>query len=134
MSRLVAPPPPQCRAGRRLQCTGMGGGTWNGRNNPVGRHMITWRRTGALVLAAGLLLTSCTPGSEENSVSPSFLPSATRADPGPVRHDPKPLTKRFPGLGVPVSVTWQSGTMGDPAVPGPSTYWIDAAAQLQPPV
>ena len=96
--------------------------------------MITWRRTGALVLAAGLLLTSCTPGSEENSVSPSFLPSATRADPGPVRHDPEPLTKRFPGLGVPVSVTWQSGTMGDPAVPGPSTYWIDAAAQLQPPV
>jgi hypothetical protein len=74
--------------------------------------MITWRRTGALVVAAGLLLTSCTSGSEGNSVSQSFLPSATRSDPGPVRHDPEPLTKRFPGLGEPVSVTWQSGTDG----------------------
>ena len=104
------------------------------REHPVGRHVITGRRAGALVLAAGLLLTSCTSGSEENSVSQSFLPSAARSDPGPVRHDPEPLTKRFPGLGEPVSVTWQSGTVGDPAVPGPSTYWIDAAVQVRPSV
>lgn len=88
-------------------------------------------RTAGLLLAAALL-TSCTSGSEETPVSSSFLPSATRTDPGPDRHDPQPLTRRFAALGEPVAVTWRSGTTGDPAVPGPSTYWIDAAVQLPP--
>ena len=91
------------------------------------------RRIGAgALVVAGLLLSSCTSGSEAPPVSPSFLPSATRAEPGPVRHDAEPLTKRFATLGEPVAVTWQSGTTGDNSVPGPSTYWIDAAVRLAP--
>lgn len=87
------------------------------------------RRTGAGVLvAAGLMLSSCTdaPG---GSTPPA---SATRADPGPLRSDEGPLTGRFAALGDPVAVSWRSGTTGDPAVPGPSTYWIDAAVRLTP--
>lgn len=91
-------------------------------------------RAAGPLLAAALLLASCTSGSEETPVSSSFLPSATRTDPGPDRHDPQPLTRRFTALGEPVTVTWRSGTTGDPAVPGPSTYWIDAAVQVQSPV
>jgi hypothetical protein len=85
-----------------------------------------------VVFAAGLLLSSCTSGSGAPPVNSSFLPSATRAEPGPVRHDAEPLTKRFAALGEPVEVTWRSGTTGDVSVPGPSTYWIDAAVRLAP--
>jgi len=49
-----------------------------------------------------------------------------------VRHDVEPLTKRFPALADPVAVTWRSGTTGGDSVPGPSTYWIDAAVQVSP--
>lgn len=90
--------------------------------------------TGALMLAAALLLSSCTSGSGASPVSSSFLPSATRSEPGPVRHDTEPLTKRFAALGEPAAVTWQSGTTGDSSAPGPSTYWIDAAVHLDPTV
>jgi hypothetical protein len=51
---------------------------------------------------------------------------------GELRSDLPPLLKRFPLLGRPDGVQWMSGTMGDPRVPGPSTYWIDAVVQLQP--
>lgn len=80
------------------------------------------------VAAVGLLLSSCTSG----PAGPSLLPSATRADPGPLRTDEAPLTRRFPALGDPVTVTWRSGTTGDGAAPGPSTYWIDAVVRLPP--
>lgn len=86
------------------------------------------------MLAAGLLVGSCTSGSMAPSVSSSSLPDATRSAPGPVRHDAAPLTKRFTALGEPVAVTWRSGTTGDGSVPGPSTYWIDAVVRLQPAV
>jgi hypothetical protein len=89
---------------------------------------------GAPVLAAALLLASCTSGSAGPPASPSFPPSATRSAPGPVRHDPPPLTTRFAALGDPIAVTWQSGTTGDGSVPGPSTYWIDAVVAVQPTV
>lgn len=98
----------------------------------------TGRRRGAgrLIVATGLLagtvlLTSCTSG-PALPPSTSFGPSATRADPGPLRSDEQPLTGRFAALGDPLAVAWRSGTTGDPAVPGPSTYWIDAAVQVQP--
>ncbi len=89
---------------------------------------------GALMLVTALLLSSCTSGSEASPVSSSFLPSATRSEPGPVRHDAEPLVTRFTALGDPATVTWQSGTTGDSSAPGPSTYWIDAAVELDPTV
>lgn len=91
-------------------------------------------RLGTPVLAAALLLASCTWGSAGPPASPSYPPGATRSAPGPVRHDTQPLTTRFPALGDPVAATWQSGTTGDAAVPGPSTYWIDAAVAVPPTV
>lgn len=62
------------------------------------------------------------------------LPPAQKGDPGPVRTDLDPLTKRFPALGEPVSATWQSGVLGDEEAPGPASYWIDAVVVLQPAV
>lgn len=56
--------------------------------------------------------------------------TAQRGTPGPVRTDPDPLTSRFPALGVPRSVTWHSGTLGD--APGPTSYWLDAVVELAP--
>ncbi|WP_131810515.1 hypothetical protein [Mycolicibacter sinensis] len=57
---------------------------------------------------------------------------ATKHLPNPVRHDPEPLIKRFPKLGSPVAASWASGEMGDPRVPGPSTYWLDSIVELNP--
>lgn len=57
---------------------------------------------------------------------------ATKSAPNPVRHDPEPLIKRFPALGKPVATSWVSGDMGDPNVPGPSTYWLDSVVELTP--
>lgn len=57
---------------------------------------------------------------------------ATKGAPNPVRHDPEPLIKRFPALGKPVATSWVSGTMGDPDIPGPSTYWLDSVVELTP--
>lgn len=52
-----------------------------------------------------------------------------------MRTDLAPLTKRFPGIGEPVSAHWQSGTLGDArTAPGPSTYWIDGVVELTPQV
>lgn len=51
---------------------------------------------------------------------------------GELRHDLEPLTRRFGALGQPQGATWMSGTTGSAAVPGPSTYWIDAVVQLAP--
>jgi hypothetical protein len=56
---------------------------------------------------------------------------ATKTTSNPVRHELEPMTKRFPALGSPVSASWVSGDMGDPSVPGPSLYWIDAVVELK---
>ncbi len=62
-----------------------------------------------------------------------MLPPARRNPPTePVRSDLDPLLRRFPALGSPVSAAWQSGTLGDSRVPGPTTYWIDAVITLDP--
>ncbi|BBY56595.1 hypothetical protein H7J07_03910 [Mycobacterium koreense] len=49
-----------------------------------------------------------------------------------IRHDLEPLTKRFPALGTPDAASWVSGVMGDPRMPGLSTYWIDAIVDVNP--
>jgi len=79
-------------------------------------------------MAAVLLATvACGAGTSSDG-------AATRDDTAVVREDLAPLTKRFQALGEPISARWKSGTMGDPRVPGPSTYWIDAVVQLTPAV
>ena len=100
------------------------------------------RLTRALVVVAVLAVagsgSGCTgagttiSGSSErkNRTMSAQQTPATRGRPGPVRTDVAPLTRRFPVLGTPVSATWQTGTLGDPDAPGPSSYWIDAAVQL----
>jgi hypothetical protein len=55
---------------------------------------------------------------------------ASKTTSNPVRHDLEPITRRFPVLGSPMSGSWVSGDMGDPSVPGPSLYWIDAVIEL----
>ncbi|ORA27822.1 hypothetical protein BST13_29810 [Mycobacterium aquaticum] len=55
---------------------------------------------------------------------------ASKTTSNPVRHDLEPITKRFPVLGSLMSGAWVSGDMGDPSVPGPSLYWIDAVVEL----
>lgn len=80
-----------------------------------------------MMLGCGLLATSC--GAVATAPAP---PTAQKTGTAQIRHDFEPLTKRFLGLGAPVSATWMSGTFGDPRVPGPSTYWIDAVVQLRP--
>jgi hypothetical protein len=77
------------------------------------------------MLGCVLLAASC------GAVAPA-PPTAQKTGTAQIRHDLEPLIKRFPGLGAPVSATWMSGTFGDPRVPGPSTYWIDAVVQLRP--
>jgi hypothetical protein len=56
---------------------------------------------------------------------------ATKSKSNPVRHDLEQLTKRFSALGLPIDASWVSGGMGDPGVPGPSLYWIDAIVELK---
>jgi len=58
------------------------------------------------------------------------MQSAKKDGTGEVRHELEPLTSRFPQLSDAEAATWMSGTMGDPRVPGPSTYWIDAIVEL----
>lgn len=62
------------------------------------------------------------------------MAEATKNTDGERRSDLAPLTTRLPALGTPVAATWYSGTSGDPDVPGPSTYWIDAVIELSPAV
>jgi hypothetical protein len=51
---------------------------------------------------------------------------------GELRRDLGPLVKRWPVLDGATAATWLSGTRGNPDVPGPSTYWIDAVVTLDP--
>ena len=87
----------------------------------------------AAVLVAALSVVSCTPhGHNPQDKEAAVGTIATKHSPNLVRHDPEPLTKRFPNLGSPVAVSWVSGDMGDPRVPGPSTYWLDSVVELDP--
>ncbi len=55
--------------------------------------------------------------------------SARKSGDGKVRTDLPPLAKRLPVLAKAKSVRWVGGVMGDPAMPGPSLYWIDAVVE-----
>lgn len=104
--------------------------------------MATGKRTSRAIVSAvvmlGLSLTACdTPGENERRPSEGDpVPThngAAKADKrgdGTLRTDTAPLTSRFSVLGEPAEVRWMAGTYGDPRVPGPSTYWIDAVVTL----
>lgn len=51
---------------------------------------------------------------------------AAKTGDGKVRNELAPIAARFPMLKNAKSIQWTSGVMGDPAMPGPSLYWIDA--------
>ena len=87
------------------------------------------RRLAALVVLALVVLSGCGVGGGD-APGPSKV-----VDERGMRTDLAPLTKRFPGIGEPVSAHWQSGTLGDArSAPGPSTYWIDGVVELTPQV
>lgn len=97
----------------------------------------------AAATALGLLLTGCTGDDPPAGTPTTPLRSSTMTTPtgaasknvdGGLKTDPAPLVKRFAAIGTPRSVTWASGVMGDPRVPGPSTYWIDAVVEVTPEV
>lgn len=91
----------------------------------VGARAIT--ATAALVVSVAV---SCSLQAQPET--PVRQSTATKSAPSPVRHDPEPLTRRFPALGSPVAASWVSGVMGDPNMPGPSTYWLDAVVKVTP--
>ena len=49
---------------------------------------------------------------------------------GMLRDDLEPLVRRLPKLAGATAASWTSGTLGDPRVPGPTLYWIDAVVEL----
>jgi hypothetical protein len=87
----------------------------------------------ATAVLGAVLVAGCGTGGSARSEPAELtrpLPDRSRGDRGEVRHDLKPLTKRF-GLGEPRGATWQGGVLADRA-PGPSSYWIEAVVQLAP--
>lgn len=93
------------------------------------------RRVGALVVATVLGVAGCT-GSEDVDTQEFPRTGESVAEgkegSGEVRRDLEPLTARWAALGEPRSATWMSGTVGG-REPGPSTYWMDAVVELEPP-
>ena len=59
-------------------------------------------------------------------------PPPAVAESSGVRTDHQPLADRFPRLGTFVETHWVGGRLGDDRVPGPSTYFIEAAVTLAP--
>ncbi len=91
----------------------------------------------AAVAALGMGLGGCSPGDPGPSVPSAPLPtkqSVSKGDIGALRTDTEPISKRWPKLGSIVAVQWYGGILGDPRVPGPSTYWVDAVVELEPAV
>lgn len=83
-----------------------------------------------IVAILALVLTGCSgPGGGDTGRS-----ADKQVDERGMRTDLEPLTSRFPVLGDPVSAQWQSGTLGDADVPGPTSYWIDGVVSLSPEV
>jgi hypothetical protein len=116
-----------------------------GPKRPAAPGVVQSRGTGAWTLMA--LLAACQPGHGADPAQhrgstmarsdPSQAPSAAagekpaaKSGTGQLRTDAEPVLKRFPLLGRPLALQWMSGTLGDSRVPGPSTYWIDAVADL----
>ncbi|WP_114201480.1 hypothetical protein [Janibacter anophelis] len=83
-----------------------------------------------VMLLVGVLLAGCSfmPGGDEEGGP------VKNVDERGMRTELDPLTKRFPALGQPLSAQWESGTLGDDRVPGPTSYWIDAVVELDPQV
>ena len=92
-------------------------------------------RVGRVLLAAALVGGSASCG-RPDGVRPGSTVSTARPrdDSGPVRTDLAPLTARFAALGAPVAARWKGGVVGDPRVPGPSLYWIEAVVAVTPEV
>lgn len=99
--------------------------------------------TAIAVVLGGGSLTACMPSRPDPTPIRATSPTtptaptqasggATKSFDGVLKTDPAPLVKRFPAIGTPTSVAWASGVMGDPRVPGPSTYWIDAVVEVTP--
>lgn len=88
----------------------------------------------AVVFTAAVSLGGCR-SDDETPRAGTESTAAAQAD--QIRHDLEPLTKRFPAIGHPISVTWMGGTLGGQSdsratVPGPSDYWIEAIIKLEP--
>ena len=83
-----------------------------------------------------LLITSCLVGLGlhgcdmlNKDASGNAAMKAAKTGDGRVRDELAPIVRRFPVLKDAKSIQWTSGVMGNPAMPGPSLYWIDAAIQ-----
>ena len=82
------------------------------------------RWTAAAVLGCAVLLGCQAPAPEEER-------PATGIENAALRTDRQPIEKRYPQLGAFTSVHWLGGTLGSDRVPGPSTYFIEAAVELR---
>jgi hypothetical protein len=84
----------------------------------------------ATAVLAGVLA-ACSSGSGDTSgAGRTPERSAAKNGTGERRTDLEPLVSRIPALSPATEATWLSGTLGDPTVPGPSVYWIDAVVTL----
>ena len=70
-------------------------------------------------------LHGCDMTNRETNPGNAEIKAAKTGD-GKVRNELAPIAARFPMLKNAKSIQWTSGVMGDPAMPGPSLYWIDA--------
>lgn len=92
-------------------------------------------RTRTIVVATALVATFALAGcgGEPTPVNPrTDTTMTTQSD--TIRHDPEPLTKRFPAIERPVSVTWVGWSNASGRAPGPTTYWVQAIIELEPAV
>ena len=83
------------------------------------------RWTAAAVLGCAVLAGCHAPVAEEER-------PATGIENAALRTDREPIEKRYPQLGAFTSVHRLGGTLGGDRVPGPSTYFIEAAVELRP--
>lgn len=88
------------------------------------------------VTIVGAALAGCDPVTPRPRTSTAAdttsATSSTRHRDGGIRTDTAALTARFPGLGPIASASWVTGRKGDDRVPGPSGYYLDALASLDP--
>ena len=88
------------------------------------------------VTIVGVALAGCDPVTPRPPASTAAdtasATASTRHRDGGIRTDTAALTARFPGLGPIASASWVTGRKGDDRVPGPSGYYLDALASLDP--